>query len=122
MRTAVVHDWLNGMRGGEKVLEAMLPLLPDPTIFTLFHVPGSVSDTIERHRIVTSSLQKLPLARKHYRRYLPLYPTAIEQFNLGPGGPTLRENFAGINIDRSTRPSRRTPDPLSRTSTSKTIF
>ena len=43
MRTAVVHDWLNGMRGGEKVLEAILPLVPEPTIFTLFHVPGSVS-------------------------------------------------------------------------------
>ena len=42
MRTAVVHDWLNGMRGGEKVLEAILPLVPEPTIFTLFHVPGAV--------------------------------------------------------------------------------
>jgi len=50
-RTAVVHDWLNGMRGGEKVLEAILPLVPAPTIFTLFHVPGSVSAAIERHPI-----------------------------------------------------------------------
>src|SRR6266404_4959385 len=48
VRTAVVHDWLNGMRGGEKVLEALLPLVPDPTIFTLFHVPGSVSREIEK--------------------------------------------------------------------------
>jgi len=47
MRTAVVHDWLNGMRGGEKVLEAILPLLSQPTIFTLFHRPGSVSAAIE---------------------------------------------------------------------------
>src|SRR4029453_6200352 len=47
MRTAVVHDWLNGMRGGEKVLEAILPLVPNPTIFTLFHVPGSVSPATE---------------------------------------------------------------------------
>jgi hypothetical protein len=48
MRTAVVHDWLNGMRGGEKVLEAILPRLPEPTIYTLFHTPGSVTPAIER--------------------------------------------------------------------------
>jgi glycosyltransferase involved in cell wall biosynthesis len=82
MLVALVHDWLTGMRGGEKVLELLCERYPDADIFTLFHVPGSVSPTIERHRIVTSSLQKLPFARRHYRRYLPLYPTAIEQFDL----------------------------------------
>ncbi|HTR03333.1 MAG TPA: glycosyltransferase [Thermoanaerobaculia bacterium] len=82
MRTAVVHDWLNGMRGGEKVLEAILPLVPDPTIFTLFHVPGSVSPAIERHPIRASFLNRLPLSRSHYRNYLPLFPTAIEAFDL----------------------------------------
>ncbi len=82
MRVALAHDWLNGMRGGEKVLEALCERYPEADIFTLFHVPGSVSDTIERHRIITSSLQKLPFARTHYRRYLPLYPAAIEQFDL----------------------------------------
>ena len=81
-RVALVHDWLNGMRGGEKVLEALCDRYPDADIFTLFYVPGSVSDAIARHRIITSSLQKLPFARQHYRRYLPLFPTAIEQFNL----------------------------------------
>lgn len=82
MKTAVVHDWLNGMRGGEKVLEAMLPLLPDPTIFTLFHVPGSVSPVIERFPIRTSYLNRLPFARRHYRSYLPLFPRAVEAFPL----------------------------------------
>ncbi|HMA16993.1 MAG TPA: glycosyltransferase [Thermoanaerobaculia bacterium] len=82
MRTAVVHDWLNGMRGGEKVLEAILPLLPDPTIFTLFHVPGSVSPEIERHPIRASFLNRLPLARRRYREYLPLFPRAVESFDL----------------------------------------
>jgi glycosyltransferase involved in cell wall biosynthesis len=84
MRVALVHDWLTGMRGGEKVLELLCERYPDADIFTLFHVRGSVSPTIERHRILTSSLQKLPLAKKHYRKYLPLYPTAIEQFDLDP--------------------------------------
>ena len=82
MKTAVVHDWLNGMRGGEKVLEAILPLVPEPTIFTLFHVPGSVSPAIERHPIVASALNHLPFARSGYRNYLPLFPKAVESFDL----------------------------------------
>jgi glycosyltransferase involved in cell wall biosynthesis len=82
MRTAVVHDWLNGMRGGEKVLEAMLPLLPNPTIFTLFHQPGAVSREIEHYPIRVSPLNRLPFARRHYRMYLPLFPTAVEAFDL----------------------------------------
>ncbi|HXD15728.1 MAG TPA: glycosyltransferase [Vicinamibacterales bacterium] len=81
-RVALVHDWLNGMRGGEKVLEALCEQYPDADIFTLFHVPGSVSPAIERHRIITSGLQKLPFSRTRYRALLPLYPTAIEQFDL----------------------------------------
>jgi glycosyltransferase involved in cell wall biosynthesis len=82
MRTAVVHDWLNGTRGGEKVLEAMLPLLPEPTVFTLFYVPGSVPAEIERHPIRVSWLNRLPRARRRYREYLPLFARAVESFDL----------------------------------------
>ncbi len=82
MRTAVVHDWLNGMRGGEKVLEAILPLVPEPTIVPLFHVRGSVSPEIERRPIVASALNRLPFARRGYRNYMPLFPKAVESFDL----------------------------------------
>jgi glycosyltransferase involved in cell wall biosynthesis len=82
MRTAVVHDWLNGMRGGEKVLEEILALVPDPTIFTLFHVPGSVSREIERYPIRASYLDRLPFSRQLYRQFLPLFPRAVESFDL----------------------------------------
>ena len=82
MRTAVVHDWLNGMRGGEKVLESILSLVPDPTIFTLFHVPGSVSPEIERYSVRTSWLNRLPFTRRRYRHYLPLFASAVESFDL----------------------------------------
>ena len=82
LNVALVHDWLTGMRGGEKVLEALCEQYPEADILTLFHVPGSVSPAIERHRIITSSLQKLPFARSRYRALLPLYPAAIEQFDL----------------------------------------
>ncbi len=82
MRIALVHDWLTGMRGGEKVLEVLCELHPDADILTLVHERGSVSPVIERHRIVTSPLQWLPFARRRYRHFLPLYPTLIEQFDL----------------------------------------
>ena len=82
MKTAVVHDWLNGMRGGEKVLEALLPRVPDPTVFTLFHVPGSVSPAIERYPIRASWLNRLPFSKRGYRNYLPFFASAVESFDL----------------------------------------
>lgn len=82
MKTAVVHDWLTGMRGGELVLQEILDLVPEPTIFTLFHFPGSVSPRIERFPIVSSFLQRLPLTPRNYRNFLPLFPTAAESFDL----------------------------------------
>lgn len=81
-RVAIVHDWLTGMRGGEKVLEAICELYPGATLFTLVRVPGSVSEKIERHRIRTSFAQRLPRAARWYRYYLPLYPAAVELFDL----------------------------------------
>ena len=82
MRTAVVHDWLTGMRGGEAVLEEILGLVENPTIFTLFHFPGSVSKAIEATPIVPSYLQKFPISRGNYRNFLPLFPRAVESFDL----------------------------------------
>ena len=82
MRAALIHDWLTGMRGGERVLEALCGLYPEADIFTLYHRRGSVSAGIERHRIRTSFVQRLPLASTYYRQYLPLFPIAIEQFDL----------------------------------------
>ncbi|MBN1551299.1 glycosyltransferase [bacterium] len=82
MRVAVVHDWLTGMRGGERVLEAILSLFPNADIYTLFHFPDKVSDLINRHRIVVSRLQSIPGKRSIYRLLLPFFPSAIEQFDL----------------------------------------
>ncbi len=82
MRTALVHDWLTGMRGGEKVLDAICELYPDAPLYCLVHVPGSVSPRIERRRIVTSIVQGLPGSHHFYRQYLPLFPAAIEWLDL----------------------------------------
>ena len=78
----MVHDWLNGMRGGEKVLEALLELFPESTIYTLFHQRGRVSPFIESHRIVTSWLNRVPGVYRYYRNLLPLFPAAMESFDL----------------------------------------
>jgi len=81
-RVVLVHDWLTGMRGGEKVLESLCRLLPDADLLTLVHLRGSVSALIEQRRIRTSWIQHLPLPARLYRHYLPLFPVAIEQFDL----------------------------------------
>ena len=60
IKVAIVHDWLTGMRGGEKCLEVFCELFPDATVFTLLHNRGSVSPIIENMDIRTSFLQKMP--------------------------------------------------------------
>ncbi len=82
MKVALIHDWLTGMRGGEKCLEVLCELFPEATLYTLLYKKGSVSETISRMKIRMSFVQKLPFVLKHYQKYLPLFPTAIEQFNL----------------------------------------
>lgn len=81
-RVALVHDWLTGMRGGEKVLEALTRLVPQAEVFTLLHLPGAVSSRLEAMRPHRSFIQFLPGARRHYARYVGLFPMAIEQFDL----------------------------------------
>lgn len=87
MRVALVHDWLTGMRGGEKALERLCEVFPEAELFTLLHIPGSVSPLIEQRPIHTAFTQHLPFVRRAYRHYLPLFPTAIE-----------RLDFAGFDL------------------------
>lgn len=82
MKTALVCDWLTGMRGGERCLEAVCELYPEADVFTLVHYPGAVSEIIETHKIHTTYIQKLPGGPKGFRRYLPLFPHAIGRFDL----------------------------------------
>jgi glycosyltransferase involved in cell wall biosynthesis len=82
VRVALVHDWLTGLRGGERVLDEIAGLFPDADLYTLFHVPGATTARIERLRIRTSALDRLPGAHRHYRKLLPLLPWAIERFRL----------------------------------------
>ena len=81
LKVALVHDWLTGMRGGEKILEVLCELYPEATLFTLLHNKGSVSETIEKMRIHTSFIERLPFKASKYRNYLPLFPLAIESLD-----------------------------------------
>lgn len=85
MNVLLVHDWLTGMRGGEKCLESLCRMFPGARLFTLLHHRGSVSPTIEAMRIQTSFLQHFP---GNYRYLLPLMPQAIERFRV-PGDVDL---------------------------------
>jgi glycosyltransferase involved in cell wall biosynthesis len=81
-RVAIVHYWLVGMRGGERVLERLLTLFPDANIFTHVYNPDSVSSTIRKRTIETTFVNKIPGARRHYQKLLPLMPMALEQLDL----------------------------------------
>jgi glycosyltransferase involved in cell wall biosynthesis len=82
MKVAIVHDWLTSMRGGERCLEVFCELFPQAHLYTLVYIPGSVSPLIEQMPIKTSFIQNLPFLKRGYRKYLPLFPMAIECFNL----------------------------------------
>ena len=84
LKAVLVHDWLTGMRGGEKVLEAFCRIFPQAPIYTLLHIKGKVSRLIEGHAIHTSFIQHMPLAARRYRHYLPLFPRAAEGLKLPP--------------------------------------
>ncbi|MDR3284124.1 MAG: glycosyltransferase [Treponema sp.] len=82
MKVAIVHYWLVNMRGGEKVLEALLGLFPQADIYTHVYDPKAVSPLIGAHKVYTSYIHKLPCAKKLYQKYMPLMPAALNEFNL----------------------------------------
>jgi glycosyltransferase involved in cell wall biosynthesis len=102
LKVAIVHDWLTGMRGGEKVLEQLCALFPAADIYTLLWVKGSVSPSIEKHKITTSFLQRFPDVEKRYRYYLPLMPAAIQSMRLKGYDLVISQSTCvakGISID-----------------------
>ena len=82
MRVALVHDWLTGLRGGERVLDELAGLWPDAELYTLFHVPGATTARIDGLRIHTSPLDGIPGSGRHYRKLLPLHPWAARRLRV----------------------------------------
>ncbi|MFP3938201.1 MAG: glycosyltransferase [Phycisphaerae bacterium] len=81
-RFAIAHDWLTGMRGGEKVLRRLCGLLRGAPLHTLIHVPGACDADIERRDIRAGVLSDLPAIGRYYRRLLPLMPPAAELMDI----------------------------------------
>lgn len=82
MKVAIVHYWLVTMRGGEKVVEELCRMYPQADIFTLVCDREKLSPLLQSKRIFTSFLQRIPGARKHYQKMLPLMPFALESLDL----------------------------------------
>jgi glycosyltransferase involved in cell wall biosynthesis len=81
-KVAVVHDWMFVRRGGERVLEQILELAPGADLYCLFGKPGEVLRLKSQHRMFTSFLAKFPFVERLYKVLLPLFPVAIESFDL----------------------------------------
>lgn len=84
IKVILSHDWLTGMRGGERVLEILCSAFPNATVYTLLHDPAAISDTINGHRVITSYLQRIPGILKRYRGFLPLFPAAVRSMKTEP--------------------------------------
>jgi glycosyltransferase involved in cell wall biosynthesis len=82
LRVVLIHDWLTGMRGGEKVLESLCRLFPNAGIRTLVHKRGSTSELLESRALRPSFVSALPGANQLYRYYLPIFPLAVETIDL----------------------------------------
>ena len=96
MKVAIVHDWLVTNAGAEKVLRSIVNLYPDADIFSLvdFLSYEEREIIIDGKKVHTSFIQKLPYAKKHFRNYLPLFPKAIESFNLSSYNLIISSSWA----------------------------
>jgi len=95
MKVAVIHDWLATKGGAEQVLEQILLLYPQADIFCLVDfMPEYERAFLSGHRITTSFIQKLPLARKHFRHFLPLMPLAVETLDVSQYDLVISSSWA----------------------------
>jgi glycosyltransferase involved in cell wall biosynthesis len=105
-RVVLVHDWLTGMRGGEKCLEIVCERWPAAQLFTLLHKRGSVSSTIEGLEPRTTWLQLLPQVNRYYRFLLPILPLAAESWHLPACDIVVSFSHC---VAKSVRPPREVP-------------
>ena len=96
MKKALIHDWFSTYGGAEKCVESFTDIWDDFEIYSLIDfLSGADRDKILKgKRAHTSFIQKLPFAKDKYRNYLPLFPLAIEQFDLSDYDVVLSSSHA----------------------------
>lgn len=95
LKVAIIQEWLTTMGGSEKVVQAIADLYPEADIFTLVADQKLIKELgFENKKITTSIIQKLPFGLKKYKTYLPLFPFAIEQFDLSEYDLIISSNHA----------------------------
>lgn len=82
LRVAIVHYWFTAYGGGERVVEALCEIFPQADIFALVANPQAIPPALRQHAVSDSFLARIPGATRWYRHFLPLYPIALEQFDL----------------------------------------
>ncbi|MBI4974994.1 MAG: glycosyltransferase [Candidatus Omnitrophica bacterium] len=106
MKTALIHDWLVNRRGAEYILETLCEVFPEADIFTLIYDPEKAPETFKNRAIKTSFISNLPFAKEHFRLYLPLFPKAIEEFDLAAYDLVISINHCiakGVRIGKGAR-------------------
>jgi glycosyltransferase involved in cell wall biosynthesis len=106
LNVTLCHDWLTGMRGGERCLELLCEGFPQAPLYTLLCNPAAISDTLRRHPIHTSWVQRLPAIERHYRHLLPLFPSAIGRFRPAPADLLISTSHC---VAKGIRPAAGTP-------------
>jgi len=82
LRIALVHYWIVGVAGGEKVVQSLLKLYPHADIFTLLYDPQAAEKVVGKRKITASFMQKIPRITRIYRSLLPIMPIAIENIDV----------------------------------------
>jgi glycosyltransferase involved in cell wall biosynthesis len=94
-KIAVIHEWLVDYSGSERVVEQILNVYPDATLFAMVEfLPDDLRWFIKNKEVKTSFIQKLPFARRAYRKYFPLMPFAVEQLDLSQFDIIISSNHA----------------------------
>jgi glycosyltransferase involved in cell wall biosynthesis len=82
LRVAITHYWFNGYGGGERVVEALAEIFPQADFFSLIAAKEHALPALRGRRLTTSFVGRIPGAKRWHRHFLPLYPIALEQFDL----------------------------------------
>lgn len=94
LKVAIVHEWLDAYAGSERVLEQLLNIFPKADLFAVVDFLGDARDFVHGKQSHTTFIQNLPFARSQFRKYLPIMPFAIEQFDLSEYDLVISSNHA----------------------------